>query len=40
MTVLNLLATGNDFGVKKEKLDDEENLRISVAAAKNSNMQI
>ena len=40
VTILNLFATLNDFALKKAELDDEENLKIIVSAAKSADIVI
>lgn len=40
VTILNLFATLNDFDLRKAELDDEENLKIIVSAAKSADILI
>ena len=40
VTILNLFATLNDFDLRKAELDDEENLKIIVSAAKSADIVI
>lgn len=40
VTILNLFATLNDFGLKHAELDDEENLKIIVSAAKTADVVV